>query len=87
MGPGDSRAFHELGIPTGSIIDYRDPGRPALLKTVRHTVYDTVDNINPKSLQNDVVIGAVSTIRILAYENWPTHRSSDDIEASRKSLG
>jgi aminopeptidase YwaD len=87
MGPGDSRAFHELGIPTGSIIDYRDPGRPALLKTVRHTVYDTVDKINPRSLQDDVVIGAVSTMRILALENWQTHRSSDDIAALRQSLG
>lgn len=87
MGPGDSRAFHELGIPTGSIIDYREPGRRALLKTVRHTFYDTVDKINPKSLQDDVVIGAVSAMRILSHEDWPTHRSSEEVEAVRRSLG
>jgi hypothetical protein len=86
MGPGDSRAFHELGIPTGSIIDYREAGRSALLKTVRHTVFDTVDKINPKSLQDDVVIGTVSTMRILSHESWPNHRSSNDVEALKQSL-
>jgi Zn-dependent M28 family amino/carboxypeptidase len=87
MGPGDSRAFHELGIPTGSIIDYREPGIRALLKTVRHTVYDTVDKISPESLQDDVAIGAVSAMRVLAHESWPTHRSGKDVEALRRSLG
>ena len=86
MGPGDSRAFHELGIPTGSIIDYREPGRPALLKTVRHTIYDTVDKINPQSLQDDVVIGAVSAMRILAHDNWPDHRSAEKVMALKKRL-
>ena len=87
MGPGDSRAFHELGIPTGSIIDYREPGRLALLKTVRHTIYDTVDKVSPKSLQDDVVIGAISAMRILAHEDWPSHRSMEDVETLKKSLG
>jgi hypothetical protein len=45
-GPGDSRAFRELGIPNGSIIDYRGPGRLSLLKTCRHTKYDTLDKID-----------------------------------------
>ena len=86
MGPGDSRAFHELGVPTGSIIDYRDPGRLALLKTVRHTVYDTVDKISLKGLQDDVAIGAVSTMRILANEDWPSHRSMENVLALKRSL-
>jgi hypothetical protein len=86
MGPGDSRAFHELGIPTGSIIDYREPGRHALLKTVRHTIYDTVDKINPRSLQDDVVIGAVSAMRILAHDEWPSHRSIEEVQALKNSL-
>jgi len=77
MGPGDSRAFHELGIPTGSIIDYREPGRLALLKTVRHTVYDTMDKISLRHLQDDVAIGTVSTMRILSSEDWPGHRSRE----------
>ncbi|MCW4050961.1 MAG: M28 family peptidase [Candidatus Bathyarchaeota archaeon] len=86
MGPGDSRAFHELGIPTGSIIDYREPGRLPLLKTVRHTVYDTVDKISLRRLQDDVAIGTVSTMRMLASKDWPSHRSLDDVEALKKSL-
>lgn len=86
MGPGDSRAFHALGIPTGSINDYRDPGRMALLKTVRHTEYDTVDKINLKHLQDDVAIGAVSTMRILAAEDWPKHRSPEAVKALAESL-
>ena len=66
---GDSRVFHGLNIPTGSINDYRNPGRLPLLKTVRHTEYDTIDKISLKGLQNDVAIGAVSTIRILASDD------------------
>jgi Iap family predicted aminopeptidase len=86
MGPGDSRAFHELGIPTGSIIDYRELGRYALLKTVRHTIYDTVDKINPIRLQDDVVIGAVSSMRILEHDDWPVHRSRKDVLALKRRL-
>ena len=86
MGPGDSRAFHGLGIPTGSINDYRDPGRMSLLRTVRHTEYDTVDKINLKPLQDDVVIGAISTMRILASEDWPSHRSKEKVETLANKL-
>jgi len=86
MGPGDSRAFHELGVPTGSIIDYREPGRLPLLKTVRHTVYDTVDKISIRHLQDDIAIGAVSTKRMLASEYWPRHRSKEEVEALKRRL-
>jgi len=86
MGPGDSRAFHELGIPTGSILDHREPGRLPLLKTVRHTVYDTVDKISLRHLQDDVAIGAVSTMRILASEDWPGHRGGAEVAELKKRL-
>jgi Iap family predicted aminopeptidase len=86
MGPGDSRAFHGLGIPTGSINDYREPGRLPLLKTVRHTEYDTVDKISLKSLQDDVAIGAISSMRVLASGDWPGHKSLDEIEALKSRL-
>jgi Iap family predicted aminopeptidase len=86
MGPGDSRAFHELGIPTGSIIDYREPGRLPLLKTVRHTIYDTVDKINLKHLQDDIAIGTLSTKRILENNKWPAHRSKEAVEEIRSRL-
>jgi len=86
MGPGDSRAFHELGIPTGSIADYREAGRAPLLRTVRHTVFDTVDKISLRHLQDDVVIGAVSTMRVLASSEWPRHRSSEEVEELKRRL-
>jgi len=86
MGPGDSRVFHGLGIPTGSINDYRNPGRLSLLKTVRHTEYDTIDKISLKGLQNDVAIGAVSTMRILASDDWPEHRSLEEVEVLKRRL-
>jgi len=86
MGPGDSVAFHGLGIPTGSINDYREPGRLPLLKTVRHTEYDTIDKISLKSLQDDVAIGAISTMRILASDDWPEHRSLEEVEALKVRL-
>ena len=86
MGPGDSRAFHGLGIPTGSINDYREPGRLALLKTVRHTEYDTVDKISLKGLQDDVAIGTLSTMRILASDDWPEHRSLKEVAALKERL-
>jgi hypothetical protein len=57
-----------------------------LLKTVRHTVYDTVDKISLRRLQDDVAIGAVSTTRILASSEWPGHRSSDAVEELRRRL-
>ena len=75
MGPGDSRAFNEVGIPTGSILDYRETGRMQLLRTVRHTIYDTVDKISLRSLQDDIAIGAISTMRILSSKDWPEHRT------------
>ena len=86
MGPGDSRAFHGLGIPTGSINDYREPGRLPLLKTVRHTEYDTVDKISLKSLQDDVAIGAISTMRILISDDWPEHRSHEEVDELKNRL-
>ena len=73
-GPGDSRAFHALGIPTGSIIDYRAPGRISLLKTVRHTEYDTLDKIDLRSLREATTIGALSSFRMVNSEEWPAHR-------------
>lgn len=86
MGPGDSRAFHERGIPTGSVNDYREPGRLPLLKTVRHTIFDTVDKINLRHLQDDVAIGVVSTKRILESTEWPAHRSKEAVEEVRRRL-
>jgi hypothetical protein len=74
MGPGDSRAFHALGIPNGSTIDYREPGRLALLKTCRHTKYDTLDKIDIRSMREATTIGAISGLRMLNAEEWPSHR-------------
>lgn len=80
MGPGDSRAFFELGIPTGSICDYRLPGRLELLRTYRHTEYDTLDKIDARSLREAVAIGAVSGLRMANAEDWPGHRSAEEVE-------
>jgi len=73
-GPGDSRAFHELGIPNGGIIDYREPGRLSLLKTCRHTKYDTLDKIDLRSMREATTIGAISGLRMVNAEEWPAHR-------------
>lgn len=67
--------FNELGIPNGNIIDYRAPGRIALLGTYRHTIYDTLDKIDLRSLREVIAIGALSSFRILYEENWPSHRT------------
>ncbi|UCH57455.1 MAG: M28 family peptidase [Candidatus Bathyarchaeota archaeon] len=82
-GPGDSRPFFEIGIPTGSIIDYRKPGMLELLKTYRHTVYDTLDKIDPRSLRDAVAIGAVSGYRMMNAESWPSHRGPEEVERYR----
>ena len=76
-GPGDSRAFHELGIPNGSTNDYRAPGRLSLLKTCRHTKYDTLDKIDQRSMREVTTIGAISGLRMVNAEEWPSHRSSN----------
>jgi len=73
-GPGDSRAFHELGIPNGSTIDYRAPGRLSLLKTCRHTKYDKLDKIDLRSMREATTIGAISGLRMVNAEEWPSHR-------------
>jgi len=80
MGPGDSRAFFELGIPTGSICDHRLPGRLELLRTYRHTEYDTLDKIDVRSLREAVAIGAVSGLRMVNAEEWPGHRTAEEVE-------
>jgi len=81
-GPGDSRAFFDLGIPTGSIRDSRPADLPpqlALLTTVRHTIYDTLDKIHLRSLREVVAIGAVSGFRMVNAEEWPRHRTPEEI--------
>lgn len=71
LGPGDSRAFNALGIPNGSIMDYRAPGRLSLLKTCRHTMHDTLDKIDLRSLREAITIGAISGYRMVNAESWP----------------
>lgn len=83
-GPGDSRPFFEIGVPTGSIIDEREPGIMELLKTYRHTIYDTLDKIDPRSLRETVAIGAVSGYRITNTETWPSNRSPVEVEKYRE---
>jgi Iap family predicted aminopeptidase len=83
-GPGDSRAFFDLGIPTGSIIDQRKPGMMELLKTYRHTEYDTLDKIDSGSLREAVAIGAVSGYRMANEGDWPEHRTKEEVEEIRK---
>jgi Iap family predicted aminopeptidase len=79
-GPGDSRPFFEIGIPTGSIIDERKQGMLELLKTYRHTVYDTLDKIDHRSLKEAIAIGAISGLRMANLDEWPAHRTADEIE-------
>jgi len=86
LGPGDSRAFFELGIPTGSIIDHRRPGRLELLRTYRHTEYDTFDKIQSRSMREVVAIGAISGLRIVNAENWPEHRTLEEIARAKRTL-
>jgi hypothetical protein len=83
-GPGDSRAFFDLGIPTGSIIDQRKLGMMELLKTYRHTEYDTLDKIDTRSLREAVAIGAVSGYRMANEGDWPVHRTKEEVEEIRK---
>lgn len=85
-GPGDSRAFFERGIPTGSITDYRQPGMLELLKTYRHTEYDTLDKIDPRSLREAAAIGAVSSIRILDAETWLDHKTGKEVKEAKDYL-
>jgi hypothetical protein len=86
LGPGDSRAFFELGIPTGSICDHRLPGMLELLRTYRHTEYDTLDKIDARSLREAVAIGAVSGLRMANAESWPGHRTQNEVEELKKAL-
>lgn len=84
-GPGDSEAFYEQGIPTGCVreskrFDY--PGTLGGLSTVWHTCHDTVDKIDIRHLKDVVAIGALSGIRILNSEDWPKHRSREEIQAT-----
>jgi hypothetical protein len=80
MGPGDSRPFFEIGIPTGSITDLRLPGRMELLRTYRHTVFDTFDKIDLRSLRDAITIGAISSLRIVNNEKWPSHRTKEEVK-------
>lgn len=86
LGPGDSRAFFELGIPTGSIIDYRLPGRLELLRTYRHTEYDTFDKIHSRSMREVVAIGAVSGARMVNADGWPDHRTVEEVARAKQIL-
>ncbi len=83
-GPGDSRVFFRLGIPTGCIRDNRREaysGRLGILSTVRHTYYDTLDKIDPRSFREAITIGAISGYRMANAEDWPAHRTQEEIEA------
>lgn len=83
-GPGDSRVFFRLGIPTGCIRDNKREsysGRLGVLSTVRHTHYDTLDKIDIRSLREAITIGAISGYRMTNAEDWPAHRPKEEIEA------
>ena len=80
MGPGDTRAFMALGIPTGCIVDYRAPTSLSILETYRHTYFDTVDKINVRNLREATIIGAVSGYRMLNAEKWPKHRTPEEMK-------
>ena len=72
------------GYPTGSIIDQRKLGMMELLKTYRHTEYYTLDKIDPRSLREAVVIGAISGYGMANEGDWPEHRTSEEVEEIRK---
>ena len=55
-----------------------------LLKTYRHTEYDTLDKIDPRSLREAVVIGAVSGYRMINEGDWPDHRTPEEVGEIRK---
>ncbi|MFQ6053122.1 MAG: M28 family peptidase [Candidatus Bathyarchaeia archaeon] len=77
-GPGDSRVFFELGIPTGNIRDYAY--KDDILLAYRHTMFDTLDKIDLRSLRECIAIGAVSGFRMANAEEWPGHRSAEEVE-------
>ena len=56
----------------------------ALLKTYRHTEYDTLDKIDPRSLREAVAIGAVSGYKMVNEGDWPEYRTKEDVEEIRK---
>jgi Zn-dependent M28 family amino/carboxypeptidase len=80
MGPGDTRAFMELGIPTGSIMNHRGSTRRDLLKTYRHTYYDTFDKLDIRSMREATLIGAVSAFRMLNMSDFPKHRGKKELD-------
>ena len=55
-----------------------------LLKTYRHTEYDTLDKIDPRSLREAIVIGAVSGYRMVNEGDWPGHRPPEEVGEIRK---
>jgi len=67
------------GVATFTVTD-------KLQENLRQTVNDTVDKISLKSLQDDVAIGAISSMRILASNDWPEHRSLEEVEALKNRL-
>jgi hypothetical protein len=82
-GPGDSEAFFKLGIPTGCVREGRRfdyPGSLGGLSTVWHTYYDTVDKIDIRSLREVITIGAISGYRMVNADDWPRHRTIEEIE-------
>jgi hypothetical protein len=80
MGPGDTRAFMALGIPTGCILDYRAPTSLSILETYRHTYFDTVDKIDFGHMREATIIGAVSGYRMLNAKKWPKHRTPEEMK-------
>lgn len=81
-GPGDSRVFFELGIPTGNIRDYAF--RQDILRSYRHTMFDTLDKIDMRSLRECIIIGVVSGVRMANAEDWPRHRTAEEVKKFRR---
>jgi len=79
MGPGDTRAFMDLGIPTGCIVDYRAATNLSILETYRHTYFDTVDKLDVRHMRDATIIGAISGHRMLSVTKWPRHRTPEEM--------
>ncbi len=74
----DHYPFMLAGVPTGGIgsLDSSSSGRG-----YGHTMYDTVDKVEMRSMREAAVLAARVALRMASEENWPVkRRSAQDVE-------
>ena len=84
---GDHWSFLMKGIPTACIGDPEED-IPWKERGFSHTIYDTVDKVDPRILKECIANSSLAILKIANTDEWPvTHLSEEQVNQLVKNMG